>query len=257
MSMLAPEERFTDRVGDYAKHRPRYPRQIIDLLRASCGLNASSRIADIASGTGLLAELFLEYGNQVEAVEPNEAMLSALSALAPRSGLLHTSRGSAEATGLAGGSVDFVTVGQAMHWFNLEKARREFARVLTPEGWCVIVYNERRRGGDTFHDGYEQLLRVHGSDYQAVQSKHLTAEDLSSFFHPCEVTRVEMENFQDLDLDGLRGRIASSSYMPTPDSDRYAALQADTAALFEQSAEGNRVRLEYVCAVSFGHLRCD
>ena len=255
--MASPEERFTGRVDDYARYRPGYPRGILEVLSAACGLNAESRIADIASGTGLLAEVFVGNGNLVEAVEPNESMLAVLAQSGAGTGLLRTRKGSAEATGLEEHSVDFVTVGQAMHWFDLRNARQEFARVLRPDGWCVVVYNERRRGGDAFHDGYEQLLRAHGSDYQEVQEKHLSAAQIAGFFDPCTVVRVELENFQELTLEGLRGRVASSSYMPSREHPGYAALLADIAALFERCAVGGCVRLEYVCALSYGHLRCD
>ena len=82
--MPQPEERFTGRVEGYARYRPGYPRAIVDVLRQHCGLSAASRIADIASRTGLLAELFLENGNPVAAVEPNTDMLAALTALKGR-----------------------------------------------------------------------------------------------------------------------------------------------------------------------------
>ncbi len=51
-----------------------------------------------------------------------------------------------------------VTVGQAMHWFDLGATRAEFARILRPGGWCVVVYNHRKMRGDAFHEGYERIL---------------------------------------------------------------------------------------------------
>ena len=52
--------------------------------------------------------------------------------------------GAAEATGLPTASVDFVTAGQAFHWFDPARARIEFRRILKPDGWVVLVWNERR-----------------------------------------------------------------------------------------------------------------
>ena len=71
------KERFSSRVDAYREFRPRYPVEVIDLLRQHCGLTPASVIADIGAGTGMLAELFLQHSNSVFAIEPNRAMRSA------------------------------------------------------------------------------------------------------------------------------------------------------------------------------------
>jgi hypothetical protein len=53
--MTDPTQRFSSRVTNYVKYRPSYPAAIIDLLAAECGLSADSIVADVGSGTGLLA----------------------------------------------------------------------------------------------------------------------------------------------------------------------------------------------------------
>ena len=65
-----PTERFSNRVENYVKYRPGYPAEIIDFLHRNCGLDARAIVADIGSGTGILAELFLRNGNQVLGVDP-------------------------------------------------------------------------------------------------------------------------------------------------------------------------------------------
>ena len=70
-------QRFSSRVDNYVKYRPRYPAALLDLLRAECGLTVEATIADIGSGTGLLAQLFLANGNRVYGVEPNREMREA------------------------------------------------------------------------------------------------------------------------------------------------------------------------------------
>src|SRR5580698_5472210 len=69
-----PTARFSDRVENYVRYRPGYPPEVLDLLRAECGLRPSHTVADIASGTGAFTRLLLENGNSVFAVEPNAAM---------------------------------------------------------------------------------------------------------------------------------------------------------------------------------------
>lgn len=247
-------ERFSTRVDAYRAHRPRYPRAVVDLLRRECGLTPDWVVADVAAGTGLLAEIFLDNGNRVLAIEPNGPMRDACAELRPMYPRLDCVDGTAEATGLADGVADLVTVGQAMHWFDLAPTRREFARILTPSSWCAVVYNHRRMGGDGFHDGYEQLLVEYGRDYRAVQSKHMTDDKLAAFFAPSEMRSATLPNHQDLTLEGLQGRVMSSSYMPQEGDAKYPAMMDAIGELFARYAKDGMVRMEYETAVGFGRL---
>ena len=74
---IDPTPKFTDRVENYAKFRPNYPKEVLQFLRERIDLRPDHRIADIGSGTGIFTEHFLQNGNTVYAVEPNDAMRSA------------------------------------------------------------------------------------------------------------------------------------------------------------------------------------
>jgi SAM-dependent methyltransferase len=162
--------------------------------------------------------------------------------------------GSAEATGLPDHSSDLITVGQALHWFDLERTRAEFVRILRPDGWCAVVYNERLMSGDAFHAGYEKVLQDFGIDYAKVQRQHLTPDRIEGFFAPSAMRRMAFPNAQLLTLEALAGRILSSSYMPKEEHPKYAAMQAAIQELFETHARDGCVRLEYDCAVYYGRL---
>jgi ubiquinone/menaquinone biosynthesis C-methylase UbiE len=252
--ILETAERFTGRVDRYRQHRPRYPEAIVSLLQEKCGLTNRSTVADIAAGTGLLSEIFLAHDYEVVAVEPNDEMRAACGVLTEHFSRFRCLSGSAEATGLPASSSDLITVGQALHWFDLERARAEFVRILRPGGWCAVVYNERRMGGDAFHAGYETLLQDFGIDYAKVQRQHLTAERMQAFFAPATMRRAVFPNAQQFTLEALEGRIVSSSYMPTPEHPRYAAMQAAIRGFFQQHQKDNQVTLAYDCAVSYGQI---
>jgi len=226
----------------------------VGLLAAECGLHPGSVIADVAAGTGLLTEIFLERNYRVVAVEPNAAMREACEELSHRHPRLRCISAAAEATGLADRSVDLVTVAQAMHWFDLRRARAEFARILASHGWCAIVYNNRRMHGDAFHEAYERILVDFGADYKAVQSSHLSPEKQAAFFAPDAMKEKVFPNAQDLTLEGLEGRILSSSYMPQPGHPRYDAMRNAIENLFAHAQKNGRVRLEYECRVAYGQL---
>jgi SAM-dependent methyltransferase len=251
---IEPTARFTTRVEEYRRYRPGYPPAIVDLLARECGLSKNSVIADIAAGTGLLSEIFLARGHRVLAVEPNEKMRAACTDLGSQYSQLQCLDGTAEATGLADNSIDLITVGQAMHWFDHLHTRREFARVLKPQGCCAIIYNNRRIGGDAFHDGYEKILRDHGSDYESVQRRHMSKENLATFFASNEMQSASFDNSQQLDLEALRGRILSSSYMPQPGHPRHDAMSAAIENHFAANESNGHVRLEYKSVVCYGQL---
>jgi len=83
-------QRFTGRVTAYERYRTRYPAaEIIETLREWTGLTSEWNIADIGAGTGMLAEVFLENGNAVVAVEPNQEMREACVRLAGNNEQLH------------------------------------------------------------------------------------------------------------------------------------------------------------------------
>jgi SAM-dependent methyltransferase len=254
MTMLTTE-RFTGRVENYRLHRPRYPQEIVDLFLNECDLTADKQIADIAAGTGLLSEIFLQRHYSVIAVEPNDEMRTACNQLVEQFPRLHCVPGTAKTTGLPTASVDCVLVGQAMHWFDLKRTREEFVRILRLHGWCAVIYNNRRMEGDPFHEGYERILREFGIDYTQVQERHLSSDEIERrFFAPTPARRKAFANLQELSLEALEGRILSSSYMPKQGQARHEEMREAIATLFSQHQENGRVRLEYECVVTYGQL---
>src|SRR5262249_48098424 len=122
-------QRFSDRVADYVKFRPTYPREVVTFLHNTCGLEPRAQVADMGAGTGIWAKVLLDEGHPVVAVEPNDAMREAANTwLASYQGFSSVA-GTAEATTLNDASVDLVIAAQAFHWFDPVTARREFARI--------------------------------------------------------------------------------------------------------------------------------
>jgi SAM-dependent methyltransferase len=253
-----PTDRFTGRVESYRRFRPTYPVEVVELLRRECGLGPHAQIADIAAGTGLLTEIFLAAGFRVTAVEPNAEMRAACAALTKRYPQFTIVDGSAEATGLPDHSVNLITVAQAMHWFDLDRTRTEFARILKGEGkgagWCAVIYNNRRLSGDAFHDAYERFLLEFGIDYGAVKQQHIGRKRLAQFFAPSEMRCVTIANAQRLNLEALEGRIFSSSYIPQPGHPRFDAMRAAIARLFDETQSNGSVTMHHECVVCYGRL---
>jgi len=246
-------QRFSCRVDNYVRYRPGYPREVLDLLKKECGLTADSVIADIASGTGIFTQVLLENGNRVFGVEPNAEMRRAGEEFLRSYSRFSSVAGTAEATTLPEHTVDLAAAAQAAHWFDREKARREFVRILKPGGWCVLLWNERRTDSTPFLREYEQLLLTHGTDYQEVRHERTTAE-IAGFFSPSPFRSIALETRQDVDYAGLEGRLLSSSYTPTPDHANYEPMLRDLRRIFDSHQINDRVSLEYNTLVYYGQL---
>ena len=246
--------RFSTRVADYVKYRPGYPPAVLRLLEEECGLDSTSIVADVGSGTGILSELFLRNGNRVYGVEPNREMREAGERLLAAHTNFVSVDGRAEATMLDDASVNFVTAGQAFHWFDPPHARREFIRVLRPDGWVVLVWNDRRTGGTPFLEEYERLLLEYSTDYKEVSVKYAEESMLAALYGPSEMRTKTFDNEQVFDFDGLRGRLTSSSYTPEPGHPNFDPLMRELEALFRRHERDGRVVVAYDTKVFYGRL---
>jgi SAM-dependent methyltransferase len=251
--MSNPLTRFSSRAENYAKYRPTYPTATVSILESSCALTKASVIADIGSGTGLSAALFLKNGNSLFGVEPNEAMRSAAEELLAQYPQFVSINGTAEETTLADQSVDFVVAAQAFHWFDRARAKHEFARILKPGGWVVLIWNERLLDSTAFLRGYEDLLLRYGVDYQQVRQENVSAE-IADFFSPQPFALKTLENAQRLDFPSLKGRVLSSSYMPDSQHANFNSMLAELEELFDNTQNNGFVSFDYETKIYFGHL---
>lgn len=249
-----PTARFSDRVDNYVRYRPNYPADVLPLLERVTGLTSDSLIADLGSGTGISAELFLRQGNTVYGVEPNDAMRHAAERLLRGYSDFHSINGRAEATTLPDASVDCVVAAQAFHWFAVAGARAEVRRILRPDGWAVLLWNTRRLDSTPFLRAYEALLQRFGTDYREIQHTNIAAPALETFFGGSHYQRHALANNQELDLDGIRGRLLSSSYVPTVGHADHAPMLAELERIVAEHGDEGRVTVAYETEVYVGRV---
>jgi SAM-dependent methyltransferase len=243
-----PTQRFSSRVEDYVRYRPSYPAEVIAFLERECGLTAQARVADIGSGTGLLSELFLRFGCEVDGVEPNAEMRAAGERLLAAWPRFHSVNGRAEATTLPDHRADLVAAGQAFHWFESDAARTEFQRILKPGGWVSLVWNERL-SAPGFNAGYEDLVTRYGPEHP-----HAETSELNHFFGELGWRLARFPNEQNFGREGLRGRFLSSSYAPRPGAANYQPLTRELNRLFDEFQRDGRVTLLYTTEVYLGRV---
>lgn len=237
--------RFSNRVQDYIRYRPGYPQAAMDCLRDEFGLRPRQVVADIGSGTGISAGLLLHSGHRVIAVEPNADMRAAAEAQYGTNDLFQSVAAPAEATTLPDASADWIVAAQAFHWFDVEKCRVEFRRILKRGGFVALMWNDRR--DDTpFLKGYDAILKEYAIDYEAIDHRQAESDGrIERLFAPQIPVRRVFPNHQDFDFNGLRGRVLSSSYMPTAEHPRFNEMIQALRELYDRHQTGERVRFAY------------
>lgn len=253
--MNDPIQRFSSRVENYVKYRPSYPKEILTMLEQECGLTTDSVIADIGSGTGFSAKLFLDHGNQVYGIEPNLEMRTAGEAYLARYPKFVSVDARSEATSLSDHSLDFVVCGQSFHWFDRLKTQVEFTRILKPDGWVVILWNDRITDSTPLLRAYEDALRKYSTDYSVVNHRRIEYGMLAEFFGGDHFQVRHFENIQEFDYTGFIGRVLSSSYVPEPGHPNYEPLMTMLQAAFDEHNQDGKVYFEYDTQVFFGKLK--
>ena len=253
MTGLDPTGRFSSRVDDYIRYRPSYPREVVETLARQCGLSAESVVADIGSGTGFLAKLFLDAGCSVIGVEPNKEMREAGERVLEGHRKFVSREGRAEETGLGSASVDLVAAGQAFHWFDAVRARVEFRRILRKPSWVALIWNERLEIGE-FLVGYERLLDRYSGEYARVDHRRIDAQQITDFFEHRDWKLDTFPNVQRFDWTGLRGRLESSSYAPCAGDANYETLMRGLRELFDAHQLGGTVDFAYDTNLYYGTL---
>ncbi len=246
--------RFSNRVENYIKYRPDYPAEIIPFLEQEGMLNAQSVMADIGSGTGISAEMFLKEGNTVYGVEPNKDMREAAERLLSRYKNFASISATAEETTLAHNSIDLIVAGQAFHWFDKQKCKTEFQRILKPAGTVILMWNDRRTASTQFLQAYEDCINMFSTDYKEVNHQNITEQTFADFYGTGNYKMKSFDHFQEVDFEGLKGRLLSSSYIPTEEHPDFNFMISVLKKIFNRFQENGKVKIEYDTKVYYGKL---
>lgn len=246
-------ERFSNRVENYVKYRPTYPLEVLRLFETEMNLRKSSVVADIGSGTGISARLFLENGSKVCGVEPNAAMRAAAENYLREFSNFKSVDGTSAATTLPSKSADFVVAAQAFHWFDREKTRAEFKRILKENGFVALIWNERQLNTNDFLRAYEKFLIEYGTDYEKTRHDNIDENILKDFFR-VDYKSATFQNVQTLDFAGLRGRMLSASYMPNEENPAYETMIAELETLFAEYAKDGKINILYDTNIYYAQI---
>ncbi len=249
---ITTTSRFADRVDNYIKYRPHYPQEVYDFLLVEKIIQPDFVIADVGSGTGISAEPLLKMNFKVNGIEPNKEMREAAERLLQQYPNFKSVNATAESTTLPDASVNTIIVGQAFHWFDRTKTKKEFKRILKPRGNIVLLWNDRRTDTTDFLKVYEDFLQMFGTDYKEINHKNTQDKKIFKEFFEGSFKERSFYNYQDVDFAGLKGRVLSSSYMPNVGHKDYEFMIYCLKKIFQRYQEKGIVRLDYDIKIYYG-----
>lgn len=246
------DQLFTGRTDNYARFRPSYPKSILKMLEERYGFRSTMTVADIGCGTGILSRVFLDNGNQVYCVDPNDEMLATAKRELYQYDKAVIINGLAERTGLKDKSINIIVAGQAFHWFNADCAKVEFKRILTDPFLVALIWNDRdNRYG--FTSEYERIVSIYSKNYRGTGSTAIPIDIITRFFE-MSYDYYEYKNSQELDLEGVKGRYLSNSYSLNVTDKRFPeAINALNKAFEKYNIKG-KVSIEYITKIFIGKL---
>ena len=208
--------------GDYEAARPSYPPDAVAWFVDNLRLASGAVVADVAAGTGKLTRLLVPSDADILAVEPVSGMRASFRNVLPDVPLV---AGTAEALPLADDSLDAMTVAQAWHWFDHDRAIVEVARVLRRGGRLGLVWNARDRTEPWVDAVWAIMDRV---EKRAPWRDHENWRD-SALHRPMpdfgELHAAEFRHAQETTPDGVVQRVASVSHVAVlPPAEREQVL---------------------------------
>ncbi len=246
-----PKSRFSERVENYVKFRPSYPKEILNFLHESIGFMQESVIADIGSGTGISTKLFLDNGNIVYGVEPNREMRQAAEEILADYTRFYSMDASSENTKLKSESIDIIVAAQAFHWFDPKPTKEEFLRILKPKGTVILLANMRKKSDNKFMNGYMDIIEKYGQDLNLKTDN----QTIPKFFYPNVVYKEVFDNPHIFTLDRLKGELISYSYMPNQQDSRFKPMMIELENLFEKYNDNGTVIFEYETIVYYCKIK--
>lgn len=250
-----PADRFSHKADKYAKYRWDYSPQAIDALFAFTNLSSEATVADIGAGTGMLSQHFVGRVKAVYAIEPNAEMRQSAEKKLKASTTYKIVEGIAEAIPLPDHFIDLIVVGRAIHWFDPLKAKREFLRIIKPDGWLAILkvpctdarlveaiksFRTKENGWDVSNDRNRQKFTPY--------SFYFGSNNFSLQQYPDTIYETWQEFF---------GRLSSLSPAPNDSHEFYSNYKEAAREIYQQFRVDDRLIVDIATEFHLGQITVD
>ncbi|HLE01785.1 MAG TPA: class I SAM-dependent methyltransferase [Bdellovibrionota bacterium] len=214
----------------------------------------AQKITDIGSGTGNFSRIFLQAKHRVFGVEPSQNFRLAAERLLSQFPNYMSIEGSAEKTTLSDSSVDLISVGQALHWFDIPDAHIEFQRILKPKSPIVLAWNFAVPDSPYFSE-YKKVLKKNGSSEGSQSNEaEVIHQELITSFSADGFSRHKFHHEQKLDWEGFVGLKLSGGEIPVAGKPGHKEALDDLHAFFGSLQKSGEVSIPYETRVYVGFL---
>jgi ubiquinone/menaquinone biosynthesis C-methylase UbiE len=241
-----PATLFSTKADIFDRYRWDYAPAAISTILSRSAVNKYSTMADIGAGTGILTSHFLDKVRIIYAVEPNQAMRSVAEERHINSPTFRSISRRAESTGLSARSLDMVVVGQALHWFDPDRAPLEFLRILKIDGWLAVIWN--KLGESDLSQSLDDIANRYASG-KGIRTK---SNQLPSYFRGAEYQVLSFGVDRKSNWDRFFGGMTTASWAPDADGPELEGFKYEARSVFDRFKSGEEVTIEIITRVAIG-----
>lgn len=226
-------KKFDGLATEYQKGRPAYAKAFIKDLYEKYGFSDKLVIADIGAGTGKFAKQILDEGSFVYCVEPNFDMRSKAMEELKAYKNVECIDGEASNTSLGNKSIDFITVAQAFHWFEIEPFKKECERILKPNGKVFLIWNSRDIEAEIVRKNAE-IYKKYCSQFKGFSNGIQENDEKIFWFFNGKYEKIKYDNPLFFTKETFIARCLSSSYSLKCEDEKYNEYIEELGELFDE-----------------------
>lgn len=242
---------YTDLAEAYLK-RPDYAQSAIDKMLEVSGVKKGDTVCDVGAGAAHLTLKLAEYGLNICAVEPNDAMRA--------NGIKRTSsyenvqwfEGVGEYTGMEDDKFDLVTFGSSFNVCDRQKALIETKRILKDGGWFACMWNHRDLN-DPLQKEIENILKEQIPDYSYGTRREDQTDVINQSKLFQDVIYVEGTVIHEILAEDFIEGWKSHGTVQRQSKEKFEAINADIRKLVEAKGE-KYIKVPYTTRIWMAHL---
>lgn len=198
-------DNFSSQADLYARYRPRYPAEMYDFIFQH--LPQKKTAWDCATGSGQVAGYLSEYFTNVYATDISKEQMSH----APKKDSIEYKIAPAEESGLPPDSFNLITVGQAVHWFDVEGFYREVNRTARPGALLALISYDIIQVDERLNTPIKNFYDYAFGKYFGKNRQHIDARYQSLPFPFEEIAAPDFEKTYQWKLKDFGGYLNSWS----------------------------------------------
>lgn len=238
---------------DYSKYRPSYPKDLFEFLVKNYDLK-SKDIVELGAGTGKFAKIASLYSNKIYYVEPNADMINKGKEYCNDCNNIIFVNNSAENTKLNNNIADIIFAVQSFHWFDKTTVKEEVKRILKPNGYFAIVWNDWEDENNEFSRKYFKYISEWNTKLTGRKYQHKNVDDRKNFFKEGMYDTYTFIHSKQYNLEMLIGLSKSLSYAPKKDEIYYDEFIKGIIEIFNKYQIDDYVRFDFHTEMYIGKI---